>query len=66
VLSGVGGVAGGAGLGGGGGGARGGGGCSWGGGTASWRGAVWQLAAKRRTAGERRRAIEVMMEGGVG
>jgi hypothetical protein len=30
------------------------------------RGAVWQLAAKRRTAGERRRAIEVMMEGGVG
>jgi hypothetical protein len=42
------------------------GGWSLGRGTASLRGAVWQLAAKRRTAGERRREIEVMMEGGVG
>jgi hypothetical protein len=33
---------------------------------ASLRGAVWQLAAKRRIAGVRRREIEVMMEGGVG
>jgi hypothetical protein len=42
------------------------GGWSLGSGTASLRGAVWQLAAKRRTAGVRRREIEVMMEGGVG